>query len=294
MSAQRQLGPITRPAELATWIMMGNNQKAKSAVIVEGESDTSVFLFIADMSACRLFVAKGKDNVLATVQIIRKAQYPGVLAIVDADFWNLEGKSPNLADVYKTDTHDLETMILGTVAYQKVLLRHDFCPVGTVEVGMDQFQSRAAELMTAVQAVALRIGYLRWTAIRKGLRIRFSEISLRRCLDSNSLRLNDERLEAEILRSSDAGAGSWSQIKEEADKLQNEQHDPWQVCRGHDITEVLALRLSRSRPNPLTRREIEKDLSAAYDSSEFRKTLLFQQLRGWEVRNKPRRILRDT
>ena len=292
MRPHRQLAPISRPAELATWIMMGNNQKAKSALIVEGESDTSFFLFLADMNSCRLFVAKGKDNVLATVQIIRKAQYPGVSAIVDADFWNLEGKLPSLTDVYVTDTHDLETMMLRTAAYQKVLLRHDFCPVGAVEIGMDQFQLRAAELMTDMLAVALRIGYLRWVSIRNGLRIRFSEISLRRCLDLGSFRLDDERLETEILRSSDASAGSWGQIRAEADRLEDEGHDPWQVCRGHDLTEMLALRLSRSRPNPLTRRDIEKDLSAAYGSADFRETLLFQQLRAWETRNAPRRILR--
>jgi hypothetical protein len=131
-------------------------------------------------------------GVLNESQILRDAVV-GEEEVVSGEFEDY------LADVYTTDTHDLETMMLRTTAYLRVLLRYDFCPVGTVEVGLEQFQLRASELMTDLQAVARRVGYLRWIAIRNSLKIRFSEVSLRRCLDSGCLRINEERLEIEII-----------------------------------------------------------------------------------------------
>ena len=68
---------------------MGNNQKGKSALIVEGSSDSNLFFLITDSSCCRIITAEGKDNVLNAMSIIRSQRYPGVLALVDADFDHL-------------------------------------------------------------------------------------------------------------------------------------------------------------------------------------------------------------
>jgi hypothetical protein len=277
--------PITRPDEIANWIMMGNNQRARGALIVEGESDTSVFLFLADTHHCRLFIAEGKKNVIDAIAIVQRSRYPGVVAVVDADFWNLDGVKPSLPDVFITDTHDLETMMLSTRAYHKLLVLYRVCSLGTVEIKDEELSLRGKDILDRIQGTALRLGYIRWASLKYGLRIRFKELPLRRCIDPRALRIEEERLETEITRASDAGAGSWVQISARAEGLRDHGHDPWQVCRGHDITEILSVYLENSLRRPVSRTEVEIQLAACYDSRDFAQSTLYTELSSWEVRN---------
>jgi hypothetical protein len=265
--------------------MMGNNQKARGALVVEGKSDTSVFLFLADTRSCRLFIAEGKQAVIDAIAIVQRSGYPGVVAVVDADFWNLDGVKPGLPDVFITDTHDLETMILSTRAYLKLLVLYRVCSLGKVEIKDEELSRQGKDILHRIQLMALQLGYIRWASIKHGLRIRFRELPLRRCIDAYGIRIEEERLETEITRASDATAGSWDQICARAEALRSHEHDPWQVCRGHDVTEILSAYLEKSLNRPVSRTEVEVQLAACYDSRDFAQSTLYAQLSSWEVRN---------
>lgn len=291
MTNKRQMAPVSQPYEIANWIMMGNNQKAKAALIVEGESDTSVFLFLADIDRCRLFIAKGKNNVLEAIAITQKARYKGVAAVVDADFWHLERLQPTLPSVFVTDTHDLETMMLRTRAYEKLLFFYELTSLGTVEIKPDAFVVWAANLLREIQGDAMTLGYLRWASSRHNLRIKFKEVPIRRCLDNKNSRLHEERVETEILRASDKSAGTWNEIRAKAFELEGQAHDPWQVCSGHDLTEILSHYLERVLGRRVDRKEVEKQLALCYDSSDFFNTELCRRLSAWE-QTEGRQLLR--
>ena len=90
-------------------------------LIVEGESDRNGYKHLIDTESCRIIPAHGKENALDALDILEEDDFPGVLAVVDADFWRLEGIKPSSPNLFITDTHDLETMILKSPALGKLL-----------------------------------------------------------------------------------------------------------------------------------------------------------------------------
>ncbi|MDC0833894.1 putative cytoplasmic protein [Geitlerinema sp. FC II] len=97
-------------------------------LLVEGSSDKTFYSRFVDRSVCELVSVSGKPSskvlVIEALRILESdSNFLGVIAIVDADFDRLSNciyDSPNL--LY-TDTHDLETMLIKSPAFEKFILR---------------------------------------------------------------------------------------------------------------------------------------------------------------------------
>lgn len=94
-------------------------------LLVEGGSDKTFYERFVNKLACELVIVSGKPSsklrVITVLEILEKSSFQGMLAIVDADFDRLENlvySSPNLL---RTDTHDLETMLINSPAFNKVV-----------------------------------------------------------------------------------------------------------------------------------------------------------------------------
>ena len=103
--------------DIANDIRMTRGQYSVSFVIVEGEiSDLKFYSNLIDKDECQIVPAHNKDNALGALEMLERDEVSGVIAIVDANFMDFKvGRraSPNL---FVTDTHDLETMILNSPA----------------------------------------------------------------------------------------------------------------------------------------------------------------------------------
>lgn len=93
-------------------------------VIVEGLDDKKFYLSFLDRERCRIEVAYGRPNVEAALAILEADCIPDVLAIVDSDFDILDGKPAASPNLFRTDTHDIETMMLVSPALDKLLREH--------------------------------------------------------------------------------------------------------------------------------------------------------------------------
>ncbi len=62
------------------------------------------------------------------------------------------------------------------------------------------------------------------------------------------------------------------EVIDRADKLRNKYGDGWQLCRGHDLTEMLGLHLSTFMNRRVTHHEIEEDLRLACELGVLKKT----------------------
>jgi hypothetical protein len=290
MNGRRQMGPINRPAELAAWVMMGNNQKGKCALLVEGKRDVHALLLFVDGQSCRFIKTEGKAHVLDAMDILRSRGYTKAFAVVDADFDHFSTQTPKFSDLARTDKHDIETMILATTAVQKVLLRYGYWALGSTEVNVEDIERSCNEFLERLLKAGLRLAYLRWASQIYNLRIRFKDMELFKVVDPSTLSIREDRLEEAVLRASQSG--TWSEIKSKADALVDPEHDPMQVCNGHDLTTFLALHLGRKTATTVTQGNVEKDLSMAYTREDFRATKLFAQIVAWQEANHPLRILK--
>ena len=109
---------------LANDVRMTRAQFSGSFLIVEGKTaDFRFYRRFIDEQRCQIVPAHGKTNACDAITILEEDEFPGVLALVDADFWRLEGIDTPSSNVFLTDSHDLESMIVKSQALEKVLSR---------------------------------------------------------------------------------------------------------------------------------------------------------------------------
>ena len=78
-------------------------------------------------------------------------------------------------------------------------------------------------------------------------------------------------------------------------QMLDEDHDPWQICSGHDVVEILAFGLREVFGNSDARHTnegiIDRTLRLAYDMTMFKKTELYSSILDWEEENVPYIVL---
>ena len=143
---------------IATAIRMTRGPSFSGAfLIVEGETDPRVYGRVIDEDSCRIIPSHGKEKAICVLEILENDNFTGVLAVVDADFWRLEGTEPTGSNLFITDTHDLETMILKSPALDKLLTEF-----GSADKIERFIQRPGKSIWDVLLDSGTPIGYLRW------------------------------------------------------------------------------------------------------------------------------------
>jgi cellulose synthase/poly-beta-1,6-N-acetylglucosamine synthase-like glycosyltransferase len=219
-----------------------------------------------------------------TIKILDNDKFTGVLAVVDADFDRLENNLPESPNILLTDDHDLEVMILKTPALEKVIKER-----GSEEKTKDN------NIREILLKIGQEIGYLRWVSQKYNLSLRFENLDLGRFIKKDTLSIDCSELIKAIKNHSQKPLLVDNDILEKMRELRNNEHDPWQVCCGHDIMEILSLALCRAwgtcKPTDVKAENLERDLRLAYERSYFYQTQLYCLIQNWQNANFPYQVL---
>ncbi|MCK9440444.1 MAG: DUF4435 domain-containing protein [Methanothrix sp.] len=211
----------------------------------------------------------------------------GILAIVDADFWNLEKTSIESSNILSTDTHDLETMILRSGSLDKVVKEL---------VDSTRAKSLCKPIRILLLENALPIGYLRWinSPQKENLCLDFTGLNFENLIDQKTFIININRLIDAVKENSNDYSLDSTYIKSIISDLEKDKHDPWQVCSGHDIIQILSIGLNRNfgyRGGLVTLELLHKIIRLSYSYVDFQQTDLFKEMLKWEEANNPFKIL---
>ena len=267
-------------ADVANEIRMTRTQFRGTFLIVEGQTaDLRVYKRLIDSEQVQVTPAHNKDNVLAALALLEDTNFLGVVAIVDADFWRLEGVEPTSPNLFITDTHDLETMLLESPSLDKLL--DEF---GSEEKITNFTVNSKMEVRQVLLAAARPIGYLRWVSQRSNLSLTFEGIVFSRFIDRDTLHVDISELIREVKNKSRRHDLNESDLQDKIDELTDSKHNSWDICCGHDLVGILSFGLYRVLGSN-QRREVEpevleKFLRAGYESTYFLSTQLYQSLRG--------------
>jgi hypothetical protein len=91
-------GVLGVPDDIANEIILTRDNPDKeflSFLLVEGHTDGNFCQNFTDIKKCQIVIAYSKSTAIQVLSILEKEAVPGILAIVDADFDMLEGKSPH-------------------------------------------------------------------------------------------------------------------------------------------------------------------------------------------------------
>lgn len=279
------------PQTLANTILMTRRRFAGAHLLVEGDTDCKFFSNFMDMNKCKIIPTHGKSNVISTLKELESRKMQGILGIVDADYWLIEGITPD-NNILITDTHDVETMILQSPALEKVI--KEFLPGDKLFV----INSLANELRQEIVKAGLPLGYIRWLSFRENYDFNFDQLPFCDFVDANTLTVNVGNL-LKIIRTMTRKKLLINDldISEKVSELQELKAEPWHICQGHDLVELIGIVLPKlmgkhcnSQIAQLTKRKIrseqlEGNLRIAYEFAHFTKTQLYKSICIWEKNN---------
>jgi Protein of unknown function (DUF4435) len=278
---------LITPASLANRVRQRRTTHQGSFLIVEGASDAKFYGQLIDKACCQLLPpAQNRDKAIAALKILQQSSIEGVVAIVDKDFDELNGTLPDLPNLFFTDTHDLETMLLKSPALEKLL--GEFAS----EEKLEKFGRDVREV---ILAAGCTIGYLLWVSLQDGLHLTFEGIDFPKFIDEQTLTIDEARLIEEVKKKSQKAGLKTPELQQRLHRQKAPTHDRWQVCRGHDLINILVMgfrkALGSKQSNKVTVEILERDLRLAYEQRYFQTTQLHGTIGQWERHHPAYRIL---
>lgn len=275
--------------DIANTARMTRSRHSGAIMIVEGEIDIRVYQHFVKQGQCILIPAHGKDNAVDALAILEGTKFKGLIVIVDADFWRLEQIQLPSQNLLMTDTHDLETMILFSPALDKILSEFGSAP---------RILGLGKPLRELLLDRCLPIGYLRWLSspTKKNLGLRFKKLSFEKFVNEKTLTVDLDKLINEVKQNSGGPKLDQKATKEEVRALlRNKIYDPWQVCCGRDLIQMLAIGLRKVFGNHrgvrITTDVLDGILRLAYEYSLFHLSILYKSIMKWEQANSPFKVL---
>ncbi|RFP61788.1 MAG: DUF4435 domain-containing protein [Limnothrix sp. CACIAM 69d] len=280
----------------ANAIHMRRSTFSGAFLLIEGNSDRTFYERFIDDKECQIVVTSGKSRAISILKILEGFSFQGVVAIVDADFDRLENFVSTSPNLIQTDTHDLETMLLISPALEKVI--REFGIRSDDESSRQKMTDFSNTIRTKLLDCGIPIGYLRWISLQESLDLTFDGIEFAKFIDGKTLQICLRNLIREVKNKSQAHLLQTEDLQTEIENQRDDSHDPWQVCCGHDLVQILSLGLrqlaSKKNKSEVKPDDLERSLRLAYEGVFFYQTQLYTKICLWESNNPTFRVLHNS
>ena len=163
---------------IANEIRMKRSLFSGCFIIVEGPSDYNVYGGFFSKINCSIIPSFKKENAIEALNILEIEKFEGVIAIVDSDFWKIEKKENISKNLFVTDTHDLETMMIKSPALDKILIEY-----GSRTKIPKYLKITGLEIRINLLNLGTPIGHLRWISIIDEMNLDFEELQYIKFVD---------------------------------------------------------------------------------------------------------------
>ncbi|WP_217807311.1 DUF4435 domain-containing protein [Methylomagnum ishizawai] len=258
-----------------------------SFLLVEGPDDSKFWKTRISDEECQIVLAEGKNNLLGAIEKLDARRFSGALGIIDDDCDSLESWRCPSCNLLVTDGRDLECMLFCSPALERVLAElADPAKIQRFE------QKSGVSIRARLVENGLAFGRLRWLDKRQNWGLDFSKkITPSRFIDRKTWVVKRTELLDATFQA--AGLKDAEQLCALLEALP--AADPWLICQGHDLVEILRLGLHEEVFGTLKssygKDDIARNLRLAFHTAELALTKLYRDIRGWELNNTPYQIL---
>ncbi|OQY54055.1 MAG: hypothetical protein B6245_21840 [Desulfobacteraceae bacterium 4572_88] len=242
-------------------------------IIVEGADDEKLFKKLIDGPHVKIEFnpnGGGKIPLLRTVAELLK-ETDRILGIRDADFLYLEGKRETNQNIFLTDFHDAEMMIISCDdAYHAVVAEYL------------SVKGNPSALREKILKSVRFIGGLRWINDAESLGLNFKNLGFGNFYDGENFILDENNFLQSVMKRSPGKKRDVS--REDVTAKTEDVSDLPNLCNGHDFQKAFALRVFADSKKGIKDAEIGKAFRVAYRLADFQKTNLYKQLGEWSNR----------
>lgn len=245
-------------------------------VIVEGETELRLLQNVLD--GVHVKPAGDRDEVIRAVDTLLKRDSTNFLALIDADYKAALGRlefSDKRTVYVSIDPNpinsqiDLESALFCSEALTKVCNEYLGSTFSSPAEG-HQFAHRIRE---GIRKICAAVGAYRaarelhyYAGVRMGKIGDLERSTWNRFCNLDELELNQRRLQ-HCIEERIASPLHFRNLKKGADAILSEHGAGWLLCRGHDITELLAAHFSNLLPRRVERPEVERSLRLAFEKT---------------------------
>lgn len=267
-------------------------------ILVEGVKDIKVYTKFFRREQVRLMQTYGKYKLREAFEILSSRNFTNKLAIRDADFLRIKGNvkydEGYQEDIYPTDGHDSEVMMLSVNTLEDMLsVIIDPQSQNAFEESLgESFKDRLLKLAYIIGCLRLAnkkfsLGLSFKPARQDGNRLKFKRFICERNFTIDSTQMI--HIVTEYSKNRDIDVSPKELIKSKLDEVLDQNHDCLEVINGHDIAEISCYLASvgiRSKNHTFQHPDyLEEALALSFDREKFRKTQLFEKIDNWQEKN---------
>ncbi|MBU2546980.1 MAG: DUF4435 domain-containing protein [Proteobacteria bacterium] len=260
-------------------------------LIVEGDDDVLFFEKYSTSNQFWLIPARGKKNVIDSIDLLENENFNGLLGIVDADFWNIlppKNISPNIC---VTDYHDMEIIIIESGALDRVLAEYG----SQIKINALLKYFNASDIRQILYNAAYPIGILRFISLKNGLKFKFTGIKYHKFLDRKYLLVDIDCLLSTILSGTKCELSRGELLAIFTQEISEyDEAAKCQLCCGDDLIAILSIGLRKTLGTLLAHiaspGNLRSVLRLAYDSNDLKNTELYKCVEQWEAYNPPFKV----
>lgn len=276
---------VTRtPGDVVSEILMSRSAFAGSFLVLEGVDDVKFWKTRAvPRNDCQFVMAGSKTTVTEAILRTEALKQAGVLGIIDDDCDSLLGLPLPSMNLIRTETRDMETLMLRSIAFDKVISE-----LGNGEKIHALEQREGKSVREAFISRAHIFGQIRLLNASNNWLVKFDHLRPYRFADIPSWSFDRSLILQEVLRQ----LPSLTITDLESHLATLPIADTWKVLHGKDSLSVLAVGLRNvigNQQHPAER--IMQMLRLAFDKLLFEATQLYSTIKSWEADNQPYRIL---
>ncbi len=252
------------------------NSKGQVFIFVEGDSDIRLFRKLFNLNNCNVeHIPGGKVKLGECVETLLKI-YPLIIAIRDADFLNINKILYTKPNVFITDYHDIEMlMVFETIVFETIIIEYTNIP-------KEKIINTRENIIKSIEQISL----LKWLNEIENLEFKF-EAGFQDLISFSKEEIDFNNYFKRIIsKSPNFKINDIQVILNKINQLKKQNQDSFQLCNGHDFMKAMSTFI---KEHGVTVNINDETLASAfrmvYSIEHFKKTNIYQSTKNWADTN---------
>ncbi len=253
------------------------NSKGIVFILLEGESDIRFFRKLFNLSNCKVETIPGGKFKLEECVEKLAIIFPLIIGIRDADFIHLGATIYDKTNVFLTDYHDMEMILISEdEIFSSLLFEYTDLP-----------KDRHSETRNNIIFSIEQISFLKWLNEKENLEYKF-DAGFQDLISFVNLKIDFDQYFTRVLsQSPNAKITDTTVIQDKIRVLKETKPDPLQLCNGHDFMKAFSQFIKHVGNGDIVKYEhIASSCRMVFTFDHYRRTELYLNTKKWADNSK--------